>query len=83
MDVIKEVLGQHFGLEEPEPGVAFYSIPIFEEDLEKFKYSLIGDEYSLDEVEELSEVQLMTILSKQVKEYIDSKYIEFKVRTLS
>lgn len=75
MDVIREVLGEHFN--------SFYTIPISEEDLEKFKYSLIGDKYSLDEVKELSEFQLMTILSKQIKEYIDSKYIEFKVRTLS
>lgn len=74
MDVIREVLGIHF-----EPN---YTITISKEDLEKFKYSLIGDEYSLDEVEELSKSQLMEILSKQVKEYIDSKYIEFKIRTL-
>ena len=74
MDVIKEVLGIHFE--------SNYTITISKEDLEKFKYSLIGDEYSLDEVEELSKSQLMEILSKQVKEYIDSKYIEFKIRTL-
>lgn len=42
--------------------------------LEKFRYSLVGDGYIKDEVVEMSEDKLITILNDRVKDYIDVEY---------
>ena len=43
-------------------------------DLEKFRYSLVGDGYLLEEVEELSEEKLISILKTRIHLYIETEY---------
>lgn len=43
-------------------------------DLEKFRYSLVGDGYILDEVKELSEYELTNILINRIGRHIESEY---------
>lgn len=40
-------------------------------DLEKFRYSLVGDGFLKDEVVEMSEDKLIAILKKRIINYID------------
>lgn len=42
--------------------------------LEKFRYSLIGDGFIKDEVVEMSEDKLIAILKKRIENYIDIEY---------
>lgn len=43
-------------------------------DLEKFRYSLVGDGYLKEEVVEMSEDKLIAILKKRITNYIDVEY---------
>lgn len=43
-------------------------------DLEKFRYSLVGDGFLLEEVEEMSEERLIDILTYRVKDHIEKEY---------
>ena len=45
-------------------------------DLEKFKYSLVGDGFLLEEVEEMSEERLVNILNYRVYDHIEKEYQE-------
>ena len=47
-------------------------------DLEKFRYSLVGDGYILGEVEELSEYELTNILINRIGMHIESEYDKSK-----
>lgn len=47
-------------------------------DLEKFRYSLVGDGYILDEVKELSEYELTNILINRIGMHIESEYAKSK-----
>ena len=42
--------------------------------LEQFRYSLVGDGYLLTEVKELSDEQLITILTGRIERYIEVEY---------
>ena len=42
--------------------------------LEKFRYSLVGDGYILEEVERLTEGQLIAIFESRVERYINAEY---------
>ena len=43
-------------------------------DLEKFRYSLVGDGYILEEVESMTEEELITELTRRVEWHIESEY---------
>lgn len=43
-------------------------------DLEKFRYSLVGDGFIKDEVVEMPEDKLIAILKKRITNYIDIEY---------
>lgn len=43
-------------------------------DLEKFRYSLVGDGYVLKEVVEMSNEELIDILERRVNSYINVEY---------
>lgn len=43
-------------------------------DLEKFRYSLVGDGYLLKEVVEMSNEELIDVLERRVNSYIDVEY---------
>lgn len=45
-----------------------------EVDLEKFRYSLVGDGYLLEEVEQMSEEKLVSILDYRVSQHIEKEY---------
>lgn len=43
-------------------------------DLEKFRYSLVGDGYLLEEVKEMTDEELVTVLVERVEGYIEVEY---------
>lgn len=43
-------------------------------DLEKFRYSLVGDGYLLEEVKEMTNKELVTVLTGRVERYIEVGY---------
>ncbi len=43
-------------------------------DLEKFRYSLVGDGFTKDEVEKFSEEDLIQILEDRVTDYVNKEY---------
>lgn len=45
-----------------------------EVDLEKFRYSLVGDGYLLEEVEEMTEEKLISILEMRIYDHIEKEY---------
>lgn len=45
-----------------------------EVDLERFRYSLVGDGYLLEEVEEMSEEKLVAILESRIYWHIEKGY---------
>lgn len=47
-------------------------------DLEKFKYSLVGDGYLLEEVKEMSDEELITELTDRIKRHIEAEYDKSK-----
>ena len=46
--------------------------------LEKFRYSLVGDGYLLKEVKEMSNEELVTVLTGRIKRYIECQYEKSK-----
>lgn len=46
--------------------------------LEKFRYSLVGDGYILEEAEELSEEELVSILKDKIYWHIEREYQKSK-----
>lgn len=46
----------------------------FDIDLEKFRYSLVGDGYVLQEVVEMSNEELIAVLERRVNSYINVEY---------
>lgn len=50
------------------------SINVDNADLEKFRYSLVGDGYLLEEVEPLSEEDLLEILRQRILAHINAEY---------
>ena len=47
-------------------------------DLEKFRYSLVGDGYLLEEVKEKTNEELIAILTGRVKRHIEAEYFKGK-----
>ena len=45
---------------------------------ERLRYSLVGDGYTLEEVEKLTQADLIDILYKRVTNYIDTEYYKGK-----
>ena len=43
-------------------------------DLEKFRYSLVGDGYLLEEVKEMTDIELVTVLTGRIERYIEVEY---------
>lgn len=43
-------------------------------DLEKFRYSLVGDGYLLEEVKEMSDEELITVLTGRIERHIEVEY---------
>ena len=43
-------------------------------DLEKFRYSLVGDGYVLEEVKEMTDEELVTVLTGRVERHIEVEY---------
>lgn len=43
-------------------------------DLEKFRYSLVGDGYLLEEVKEMSNEKLITVLAGRIERHIEAEY---------
>ena len=43
-------------------------------DLEKFRYSLVGDSFLFEEVKEMSEERLIDILTYRVNNHIEKEY---------
>lgn len=43
-------------------------------DLEKFRYSLVGDGYLLEEVKEMSNEKLVAILTGRIERHIEWQY---------
>lgn len=41
---------------------------------ERFRYSLVGDGYTLEEVEKLTHMDLIDILRKRITDYIDTEF---------
>lgn len=50
----------------------------FDIDLEKFRYSLVGDGYLLEEVVKMSEERLIEILGDRIYRYIERGYCQGK-----
>ena len=46
----------------------------FDIDLEKFRYSLVGDGYVLKEVVEMSNEELINVLERRVNSHINVEY---------
>ena len=46
----------------------------FDIDLEKFRYSLVGDGYILEEVKQMTQGKLIEILEGRIKSHIDVEY---------
>ena len=46
----------------------------FDVDLEKFRYSLVGDGYTLKNVLHMSNAKLIDILHDRVNDHIESEY---------
>lgn len=42
--------------------------------LEHFRYSLVGDGYLLEEVKEMSDEELITILTDRIIQHIETEY---------
>lgn len=47
-------------------------------DLEKFRYSLVGDSYILEEVKSMTDEELITILTGRIERHIESEYAKSK-----
>ncbi len=47
-------------------------------DLEKFRGSLVGDGYILEEVKSMTDKELITVLTGRVERYIESGYAKSK-----
>lgn len=47
-------------------------------DLEKFRYSLVGDGYILEEVKSMTDEELITVLTRRVERHIESEYAKSK-----
>ena len=47
-------------------------------DLEKFRYSLVGDGYTLKDVLHMSNTKLIDILRDRVNDYIEAEYYRGK-----
>lgn len=47
-------------------------------DLEKFRYSLVGDGYLKEEVINMSQDRLITILEMRIEDYINNGYCKSK-----
>lgn len=45
-----------------------------EVDLEKFRYSLVGDGYLLEEVADMTEKKLISILEMRIYDHIEKEY---------
>jgi hypothetical protein len=43
-------------------------------DIEKFRYSLVGDGYLLEEVKDMSEEKLISILTRRITQHINKEY---------
>jgi hypothetical protein len=43
-------------------------------DIEKFRYSLVGDGYTLAEVKAMTTAELINILTMRIKKHIESEY---------
>lgn len=43
-------------------------------DIEKFRYSLVGDGYLREEVEALSETELIEILKQRITDHINTEF---------
>lgn len=43
-------------------------------DLEKFRYSLVGDGYLLEEVKEMTDKELVIVLTGRVERHIEVEY---------
>ena len=50
----------------------------FDVDLEKFRYSLVGDGYTLKNVLHISNAKLIDILHDRVNDHIESEYYRGK-----
>lgn len=50
----------------------------FDVDLEKFRYSLVGDGYTLKNVLHMSNTKLIDILHDRVNDHIESEYYRGK-----
>lgn len=50
----------------------------FDVDLEKFRYSLVGDGYTLKNVLPMSNTKLIDILRDRVNDYIEAEYYRGK-----
>ena len=50
----------------------------FNIDLEKFRYSLVGDGYLLEEVAQMTQGKLIEILKNRIVSHIDSEYAKGK-----
>ena len=46
----------------------------FDVDLEKFRYSLVGDGYTLKHVQHMSNAKLIDILCDRVNDHIEAEY---------
>ena len=46
----------------------------FNVDLEKFRYSLVGDGYLLEEAIKMSEKELLEVLKLRIRLYIEKEY---------
>lgn len=47
-------------------------------DLEKFRYSLVGDGYILEEVESMTDEELIAVLVERIERHIESEYAKSK-----
>jgi hypothetical protein len=47
-------------------------------DLDKFRYSLVGDGYILEEVDKMSEEELVSILEDRIDWHIEKEYQDGK-----
>lgn len=47
-------------------------------DLEKFRYSLVGDGYLLEEVKEMSDEELIRLLTGRITQHIEVEYARGK-----
>lgn len=51
-------------------------------DLEKLRYSLVGDGYCLKEVVKMTSEELIAVLERRVRSYIDVQFYESKKMNL-